>query len=1276
MLAAAVLCLVTMSAAAPEPGLTRPASPTSCPIPKPRPARTRRPAAQLPENRHGSTEPGRPLAGEFLIDRSTAYGPAWGHQFLPAVATDGTNYLVVWVDDSRDYPMLRATLFSRSGQLLDSIGFLLPSDANGEGGIEGCWPPSATFDGTNYVVAWGGVPAETSDLSALAVRISPTGTLLDTRPIVVHRPAEQVILVSVCAGNGSSLVVWVDDNGACFGARLSTTGTVLDPDGFLIAGQIGDEFPPPIAFGGTNWLVGLTIYDPLIGRHEIGFVRIGLDGTVLDSSPVLITADSVNQFEPTVSFDGSNYLIAWQDERDEELDWEIYAARVSPAGVVLDPGGFSVTTGLEHEQFCPVATFDGTSHIVAWLDENNEGMFAARITPTGVVLDSGGRVLITPVLADVETRSAIAGSNGQCLSVAVTWPYDADLAATRIGPGLAVLDSPPRIVAWSAASDDQPALAGSPDGFLALWRSKQRSDSTPAIYAARITPAGVVLDPQGIAIARRNLGGTEYPRAFFDGRNWLVLYTDRSLPLVSVAAARLTPAGTVLDPNGIILGAGSTGWNAGAAVGDSNTLVVWTDWGWPTSTIRAGRVSRDGVALDPNSITVAETGNPSGITVVYGAGTYLVLWTENSIPRFCRITEGGTVLDPGGAQLPGSLSYRTLGTAGFDGTNFVVAWDGFIESEWRRAVRGSRIPPSGPVLDPEGFPVCTLAVDQQTPRCASARGVTLFTWVSSQGGNVYAARVTPSGLSLDPSGIRVSDTTVMPDDIQLLADSTGWTVVWTPFFGAWYQRQYLAAHLTPDGAIDTTFTVTQSANWPQLMAAAGAGQTAFAWTRWTEEIGSRPVNANRVWARLSRPVNTGGRTGWQAGPPIPGVSVRDGGALAASPDDGRTYAVKGGKTLEFWSADPLTGTWQQLTPVPTGEKSLHRGAALAAGSGEVFLLKGNNTLEFWRYSIASGNWRPAAPVPLGAGKKVKAGAALAFASRPDGDCIFLLKGAGTEFYRYHIAADSFTRLADAPAGIKPRYGKGSWLVWDNQRWLYCHKGGPGELYRYDIIADTWQTIPQLALFPRIGRNGRSRKTGSGSAAAWGLNALHALKGNNTAQFWRYEPDAGPGIWTELESIPWTQVPGGTPRRNKAGSALAFSPILGNFTALTGNKTNWVWRYYPPAPDPTGLAGTTDKPAQTANPDRSTATLLVRPGLARDNALINYTIATAADVRLEIYDNTGRRIRTLVQGLNFGGGHNLVWDGTDDDGRRVAAGVYLVRLAAGNIARNSRLTLLR
>ncbi|MBN2201633.1 hypothetical protein JW777_06765 [bacterium] len=50
------------------------------------------------------------------------------------------------------------------------------------------------------------------------------------------------------------------------------------------------------------------------------------------------------------------------------------------------------------------------------------------------------------------------------------------------------------------------------------------------------------------------------------------------------------------------------------------------------------------------------------------------------------------------------------------------------------------------------------------------------------------------------------------------------------------------------------------------------------------------------------------------------------------------------------------------------------------------------------------------------------------------------------------------------------------------------------------------------------------------------------------------------------------------------------------------------------------------------------------------------------VRFEVLDAAGRRIRTLRDGLARPGENERIWDGKDDSGRIVPAGLYLVRLA--------------
>ncbi len=60
----------------------------------------------------------------------------------------------------------------------------------------------------------------------------------------------------------------------------------------------------------------------------------------------------------------------------------------------------------------------------------------------------------------------------------------------------------------------------------------------------------------------------------------------------------------------------------------------------------------------------------------------------------------------------------------------------------------------------------------------------------------------------------------------------------------------------------------------------------------------------------------------------------------------------------------------------------------------------------------------------------------------------------------------------------------------------------------------------------------------------------------------------------------------------------------------------------------------------------------------------------------IYTVSGRLVTTLFDGELEGGSHELVWDGTDDAGNKVASGVYMTRALAGAEVATGKLVLIR
>jgi len=102
---------------------------------------------------------------------------------------------------------------------------------------------------------------------------------------------------------------------------------------------------------------------------------------------------------------------------------------------------------------------------------------------------------------------------------------------------------------------------------------------------------------------------------------------------------------------------------------------------------------------------------------------------------------------------------------------------------------------------------------------------------------------------------------------------------------------------------------------------------------------------------------------------------------------------------------------------------------------------------------------------------------------------------------------------------------------------------------------------------------------------------------------------------------------------------------------------------------------------TAVPDADAGTTAVRlapvrPTPARVEAEVRFTLARAGTVRLEVFDERGRRVRTLGSGTRSAGEHALRWALCDTSGRPVANGIYYVRLVAGGSRPGVRCVVLR
>ena len=84
-----------------------------------------------------------------------------------------------------------------------------------------------------------------------------------------------------------------------------------------------------------------------------------------------------------------------------------------------------------------------------------------------------------------------------------------------------------------------------------------------------------------------------------------------------------------------------------------------------------------------------------------------------------------------------------------------------------------------------------------------------------------------------------------------------------------------------------------------------------------------------------------------------------------------------------------------------------------------------------------------------------------------------------------------------------------------------------------------------------------------------------------------------------------------------------------------------------------------------------------PNPLRREARLDFELPHAANVRLDVFDVSGRQVRALVDGEGYAPGtHHIVWDGNDAQGRPVANGVYTIRLAGNGFQEVRRAVVVR
>lgn len=513
--------------------------------------------------------------GSFMVDPDLYY---WlpGGQDKAAISAGENSFLAVWVDEREGSEHIYGTWIAVDGSV-DSCGFLISGDSSVQ---------------TNPDVAFG----------------------------------------YYSGGKDNYLAVWWDNRtpAGFYGTRISGN-EILDSAGIAIEIFKQSDEPPSIAYDNTyKYIVVWSTWD-----GDIEGRTVDVNGNV--NARFDICMETGAQSQPKVSFNGTNFFVVWIDSRDGYS--EIYGARVTPDGTVLDPGGIKLVNALG-ERGMPDVGFCGGFWLCVWEDtrDGNNNIYGTRVDENGNVLDDLSILISQASSYDEKFPAVSSDGNNFIVTYIEDYGYKDVVNAILKTDGTVSSHNPSSnsLVKYRRNMD----VAFCSNVFFALWCHGE--PYRYGIVGSRINKNGKFLggwygiDVGITATVQKN------PDCVVGGDSALILWEDN---LDGVDGEIVNLSGNLLKKFYI-----NSQGNISPAVAftDPYYLCLWHG-DEIDSTIKARRITRDGVAMPEIISVVNELPYTPCLDVDAGEGTFCVGWINPNSPQnvYCSILDtGGVTIQP------------------------------------------------------------------------------------------------------------------------------------------------------------------------------------------------------------------------------------------------------------------------------------------------------------------------------------------------------------------------------------------------------------------------------------------------------------------------------------------------------------------------------------------------------------------------------------------------------------------------------------------------------
>jgi hypothetical protein len=668
--------------------------------------------------------------------------PVWvtdgGQENFPTVGWNGTHYLATWVDTENAITRLVGTRLTPAGVVVDPQG--IPISAINDGpGIS-----SIASDGSSFFVVWN---KSNSDIRGRLVTSSGT---TPSPEVDLNTTASASTAPDVVWGGANYLVTFQRANGTdldVIAARTNSSGALLDGTGLVVGGGPGNQRNPMVASNGLDFLV---VWETDLGDSgDVMSATVSNLGAVGSTVPVAAVINAQNR--PDVTYNGTQYVVAWEDFRAGSGVADIYAARVATNGSLTDATSVPVDTSAGAQNKASLASNGGETLVVYY---GTSFIRSVRLE-TDAVPVAPPTALVSGI-SDTSTRMPIAASGSAYL---MTYQPSSDALALKLTP-TGTMDGGPITLGLGPQEQRSPSIGWNGSTYLVVWEDWRSGVFNIRLFASRVAPDGTILDGTGIPLGTTS---TFQPSVASNGTDFLVGYADFTAG-GNIVARRVLANGTLPDPSPIVIcNCAGDQREPRVASNGSNYLVAWEDSrnsGTHQSDVRAAIVSSAGTVTAGDVPVSAGEAIESGAAVASDGTDYVMLWNDRRSGFYdifgSRISSGGTVQDPAGIPVAALADDQTLPEVVWAGSNYYLAWADDRLGTNSNVAYGSRVDTSLALLDGTGTALGHSFI--ASSKLAFDGVNTVFFYFDSF--VIKAKRVSPAGTILDPAGITIFGTQV------------------------------------------------------------------------------------------------------------------------------------------------------------------------------------------------------------------------------------------------------------------------------------------------------------------------------------------------------------------------------------------------------------------------------------------------------------------------------------------------------------------------------------